>query len=147
MNNEEAVKKYWQAWNDRDTGALLAILAPEFMAYTSMNPQGAGKELIGKGFEMFGKTFPDLKEEIVSIVSENDIVACEVNETATFKGALELPGRTIPPTNQSYKIPMANFFRFNAQGLITQQNTYWDTAIWFKQIAIDPKLFRESAEK
>ena len=75
----------------------------------------------------------------MSIMAEGDKVACEVIETATFTGPMELPSGVLAPTNRSYKLPVASLFRVNAQGLIIEQRTYWDTADWERQIGIDPK--------
>ena len=79
---------------------------------------------------MFDKSVPDLKEEVISITAEEDRVVCEVIETATFTGPMELPAGGIAPTNRSYKLPIGSFFRINAQGLIVEQRSYWDTADW-----------------
>ncbi|MHB8432327.1 MAG: DUF411 domain-containing protein [Candidatus Tyrphobacter sp.] len=49
---------------------------------------------------MFDKALPNLREEVVSIVAEGDRVACEVVETATFTGPMELPTGAIKPTNR-----------------------------------------------
>ncbi len=90
---------------------------------------------------MFDKALPNLKEEVISIISEGDTVVCEVIETAKFTAPMELPNGIIEPTNKSYKLPVSSFFRINEQGLITEQRTYWDTASWARQIGIDPKIF------
>jgi ketosteroid isomerase-like protein len=68
-------------------------------------------------------------------------VVCEVVETATFTGSLDWPTGAIAPTNKSYKLPFAAFFRIDAQGLIAEQRNYWDTADWIRQVGIDGKLF------
>ena len=142
MTPKETVTKYWLAWNGHNLDDLMALLAPEFISRSSLS-QGrpVNKDMIAKGFKMFDKSLPDLKEEIISIIAEGDRVVCEVIETATFTGAMELPSGIIEPTNRSYKLPVGAFFRVNEQGLITEQRTYWDTADWEKQIGIDPKLF------
>ncbi len=87
-----------------------------------------------------------LKETVLSIVSEGDRGVYEVVETATFTGALGWPTGTIAPTNRSYKLPFAAFFRVNAQGLIFEQRNYLDTANWILQVGIEPKLFAPKSE-
>jgi steroid delta-isomerase-like uncharacterized protein len=135
------VNNYWRAWSEHNLDNLLALLAPEFVSRSSLSQgRAAGKDMIAKGFQMFNKSLPDLKEEVISIIAEDDRVACQVVETATFTGPMELPTGVIAPTNRSYKLPVASFFRINAQGLIVEQRTYWDTANWARQIGIDPKL-------
>ena len=97
--------------------------------------------MIAKGFKMFDTALPDLKEEVVSILEQGDRVVCEVLETATFTGPMQLPTGALTPTNRPYKIPVGAFFRVNAQGLIVERRSYWDTADWERQIGIDPQLF------
>jgi hypothetical protein len=97
--------------------------------------------MIAGGLRLFEISFPDLKEEVVSIVAEDDRVVCEVVETATFTGPLDWPTGAIAPTNRSYTLPFAAFFRVNTQGLIVTQRNYWDTADWIRQVGIDAKLF------
>jgi steroid delta-isomerase-like uncharacterized protein len=142
MTPKETISSYWRAWTEHNLESLLCLLDPEFTSRSSLS-QGrpASKDMIAKGFKMFDKALPNLKEEVVSIVAEENRVVCEVLETATFSGPMELPMGVIIPTNRSYKLPIASFFRINSQGLILEQRTYWDTADWAQQIGIDPKLF------
>ena len=142
MTPKETVTKYWQAWTDHNQADLLALLASDFVSRSSLS-QGrpVGKDMIAKGFAMFDTALPDLKEELVSIMAEGDRVVCEVIETATFTGPMQLGATAIPPTKRSYKIPVGAFFRLDAQGLIVEQRSYWDTADWERQVGIDPKLF------
>lgn len=142
MTPKETVTNYWRAWTEHKLENLLSLLDPEFVSRSSLS-QGrpASKDMIAKGFKMFDKALPNLREEVVSITAEENRVVCEVLETATFSGPMELPMGVIAPTNRSYKLPVASFFRINSQGLILEQRTYWDTAGWAQQIGIDPKLF------
>jgi len=148
LTPKETVTNYWHAWSEHKIDDLLALLAPGFISRSSLS-QGrpVGKDMIAKGFKMFDKSLPDLKEEIVSILAEGDRVVCEVIETATFTGPMELPSGAIAPTHRSYKLPVGAFFRVNTQGLIIEQRTYWDTADWERQIGIDPKLFAPEPER
>jgi steroid delta-isomerase-like uncharacterized protein len=140
MTPKETVTDYWRAWNEHDLDGMLHLLAPEFISRSSLSQgRAASKDMIKKGFEMFDKSLPDLKEEIVSVVGEGDSVACQVVETAAFTGPMELPTGAIAPTNRPYRLPVGSFFRVNSQGLIVEQRTYWDTGDWAQQIGIDPK--------
>ena len=87
------------------------------------------------------KAFPDAKMEITTIVAHGDTVALEEVETGTFGGPLEVATLTIPPTNQSYEMYAACFFRVNAEGLIAEMRNYWDTRSYFQQLGIDPESF------
>jgi steroid delta-isomerase-like uncharacterized protein len=147
MTAAQTVELYWRAWSEHDLDKLLSLLAPDFVSRSSLS-QGhpADKTMIAAGFKMFDKALPDLQEAVVSIIAEGGRVACEVLETATFTGPMELPSGVIAPTNRSYRLPVASFFGVGVQGLIVEQRTYWDTASWAQQIGIDPKLFAPHPE-
>jgi steroid delta-isomerase-like uncharacterized protein len=144
---KETVYAYWRAWNEHQLRELLSLLSPDCVSRSSLsNGRPAGKDLIAKGFAMFDKALPDLKENVVSLIAEGDRVACEVVETATFTGPMELPTSVLAPTNRAYTLAVASFFRINAQGLIVEQRTYWDTAQWARQLGVDPTVFVPRAE-
>jgi steroid delta-isomerase-like uncharacterized protein len=147
MTPKETVTNYWSAWSEHNIDAMLALLAPDFISRSSLSRgRPVGKDMMAMGFKMFLISLPDLKEDIISIIAEGDKVVCEVIETATFTGLMQLPSGIIMPTNRSYKLPVGAFFRVNAQGLIVEQRTYWDTADWERQIGIDTKLFAPKAQ-
>ena len=79
--------------------------------------------------------------EITTIVARGDTVAVEEVEIATFKGPLEVATLAIPPTNRSYELRVACFFRVNAKGLIAEMRNYWDTRMFFEQLGIDLESF------
>ena len=147
MTPKEAVTKYWQAYTKHDQEGILALLAPaEYTLRSPLSPNPSTKDMVGGGLKLFEKSFPDLKEQIVSIIAEGDRVVCEVVETATFTGPLDWPTGTIAPTNKAYALPFAAFFRVNAQGLIVEQRNYWDTANWIQQVGIDATLFNSKGK-
>jgi len=105
MTPEETVRSYWRAWTEHKLDHLLALLAPDFVSRSSLS-QGrpADEERIAKGFQMFDQALPDLKEEVISLVVSGDAVACEVVETATFTGPMELPSGVVTPTHRAYTL-------------------------------------------
>jgi len=142
MTPKEAVGNFWRAWTEHSLDNLLPLLAAEFVSRSSLSQgRAVGKDQIAEGFKMFDKALPDLKEEVVTMTAEGDRVACQVVETATFTGPLELPSGVVAPTSRPYELPVASFFRVNAQGFIVEQRTYWDTADWARQVGIDPRVF------
>jgi len=147
MTPKDIVNSYWRAWNDHNLADLLPLLAADFVSMSPFNPGNpTSKDMFAKGFEMFEKSLPDLKEEVVNIMTEGNKVACEVIESATVTGSIQLPTGVIAPTNRSYKLNVASFFRINDQGLIAEQRNYWDTASWAHQVGIDPNSFDSNSE-
>jgi len=142
MNPEEIVKKFFDRWNKHDVDGAAALLDSEVVGSNPLAAQRKiGKEGSRKGIEAFTKAFPDLKMEITKIVAQGDTVAVEEVETATFKGPLEVATLTMPPTNRSYEMRVACFFKVNAKGLIAEMRNYWDTRSYFQQLEIDPESF------
>jgi steroid delta-isomerase-like uncharacterized protein len=141
MTPKEIVTKYWEAYTKHDQEDILSLLAPDYALRNPLSGGDATKDMVAGGLKLFEKSFPDLKEEVITMIAEGDTVVCEVVETATFTGSLDWPTGAITPTNKSYKLPFAAFFRVNARGLIAEQQNYWDTAGWIRQVGIDAKLF------
>jgi steroid delta-isomerase-like uncharacterized protein len=100
-----------------------------------------GKEGVRKGIEAYNKAFPDLEMAITKVVAQDDTVAVEEVETATFKEPLEVATLTLPPTNRPYELRVACFFRVNADGLIAEMRNYWDTRTFFQQLGVDLESF------
>ena len=147
MTPKEVITKYWQAYTAHNQEAILSLLAPEYVLRSPLSHgQPASKDMIAGGLKLFEISFPDLKEEVMNIAAEDDRVICEVVETATFTGPLQWPTGVIAPTNKSYTLPFAAFFRVSAQGLIVEQRNYWDTANWMQQVGIDATLFAPNPE-
>jgi len=144
MNPEEVVNKFFDCWKKRDVDGVITLLDSEVIGSNPLVSQRKiGKEGVQKGIEAYTKAFPDLKMEIIKIVAQGDTVAVEEVETATFKGPLELSTLTIPPSNRSYEMRVACFFRVNVNGLIAEIRNYWDTRNFFQQLGIDPNSFLE----
>jgi limonene-1,2-epoxide hydrolase len=78
---------------------------------------------------------------ITKIIAHGDTVALEEVETATFKEPLEVATLTVPPTNSSYELRVACFFRVNADRLIAEMRNYWDTRTFFQQLEIHLESF------
>jgi predicted ester cyclase len=123
------VRDAFEAYNRHDLEPYISMMAPDFVAYdpASAEPVFRGKEAARKQNEENFRTFPDLNFKILSVTASGDVVACESVMSGTFKGPLELGGRTIPPTGQRFEFRMAWFARFNSKGLLTEgRNYYYD---------------------
>ena len=142
MNPEEIVKECFDRWNKGDVDGAAVLLESEVVISNPfVSQRKIGKEGVRKGIEALTKAFPDLKMEITKIVAHGDTVALEEVETATFKCPREVATVTIPPTNRSYELCVACFFKVNTNGLIAEMRDYWDTRSYFQQLAIDPESF------
>jgi hypothetical protein len=52
----------------------------------------------------------------------------------------------IEPTNRSYRLPLAAFFRVNEQGLLVEQRTSFDSSDWCRHIGRDPRVLAPGSE-
>ena len=139
---QDTVKAFIGAFNAHDLDAFVACLAPEFVAIGQGGDlQGMNKETYAKTLERFYKAIPDAKWELISILPKGNLVITEIVESGTFKAPWVLPGGTLEPTNRSYRIPGAGFFRVDAQGLIVEVRDYGNRLIWCQQLGIDPRVF------
>lgn len=96
---------------------------------------------IGNVMVAFRETFPDQQWKPGAwLVSDHDIVVCEVIESGTFAGRWPGLERRIAPTNRAYVSGAVMFFRFNADGLIIENQSRYDSVDWFHQIGVDPNV-------
>jgi steroid delta-isomerase-like uncharacterized protein len=137
----EAAMEWLASWNRVDREAFFGLLAPDFVAKGVMAPRGVDKETIWNAVVAFRETFPDQKWELGGwIVCDRDIVVCEVLESGTFAGRWPDPERMIPPTNRDYVSAAVMFFRFDADGLVVENQSWYDSVDWFHQIGVDPNV-------
>jgi hypothetical protein len=63
MTAEETVNAYWRAQAEHNRDGLLRLLAPDFVSRSPLNDgRPAGKDMIAKGFSMFDKALPNLRD-------------------------------------------------------------------------------------
>ena len=137
----EAALEWFASWNRIDRDAFLALLAPGFVAKGVMAPQGVDGETIWKVMVAFRETFHDQHWEPGRwLVSDRDLVVCEVFESGTFAGPWPDPGRKIAPTNRPYVSDAVMLFRFDPDGLIVENQSWYDSVDWFHQIGVDPNV-------
>ncbi len=69
-------------------------------------------------------------------ISAGDVVAVQFVVTATNTGSLPTPGGMLPATNKSVRLDGASFFKVGADGLILEEQRYFDTAQFFQQLGL-----------
>ena len=73
-------------------------------------------------------------------MSDRDLLVCEVLESGTFAGPWPGPERRIAPTNRAYVSDAVMLFRFDSDGLIVENQSWYDSVDWFHQIGVDPNV-------
>jgi steroid delta-isomerase-like uncharacterized protein len=106
--NKAVIRRWIDAYNERDLQAEADVLAPGFVAYVPAAPgplQGleAWRQFSGP----FAEAFPDLRLTVQDIAAEGDTVAARVAFHGTHRG--EFQG--IPPTDKKMAFSSMEFNR------------------------------------
>ena len=130
VSDTEAVKIYFDAWNQHDPGAILDSLTPDG---TYSDPVG-GKNLSGQAYADYANSlfvaFPDLKLELISnTVSSTGVVAAPWLLFGTHKGSV---GDFIP-TGNSITLPGCDFISVE-NGKVKNVIGYFDPDFLFEQL-------------
>ena len=135
---EIVARKAFAAFNSHDLDTYIGLLDPNYVSRDPMLPDPPkGREAYRKINEDIFKAFPDAKFKILNIASKNGFVAVDLVFSGTFKGPVELGGRTIPPTGRRFEIKMATFAHVNSKGLITELHDYYDPAVLIQQLGMN----------
>jgi steroid delta-isomerase-like uncharacterized protein len=95
-DNKAVVRRWIEAYNDRDTQAEADARAPGYVAHAPGLPGPLDSETWTQFIASFTEAFPDLRLTVEDIVSEGDMVAARIAFQGTHRG--EFQG--IPPTDK-----------------------------------------------
>ena len=101
--NKALVRRFVEAYNNRNLDAFDDILAPDYFDQTSKVDSKGLKQLMNMAF----KGFPDFHETIEDIIAEGDKVWARITFTGTHTG--EFMG--IAPTGKKITTEMVDIFR------------------------------------
>jgi ketosteroid isomerase-like protein len=140
-NPAESVREWLRTWNTVDRDGFLELLSPAFVGKGVMAPEGVDAETMWRMMVEFRGTFPDIAWELGDwMVAEDDICVCQLYESGTFTGPWAAQGRTIEPTGRSYRSEAVMLFRFDGDGRIVENKSWYDSVDWFHQIGVDPNV-------
>jgi steroid delta-isomerase-like uncharacterized protein len=95
--NKAVLRRWIEAYNERDLEAEAAVLAPDYVAHVPAVPGPLeGLEAWRQFSGSFAEAFPDIRLTVEDIFSEGDMVAARVAFHGTHRG--EFQG--IPPTGK-----------------------------------------------
>lgn len=121
--NKSIVRRFVEAANARDYGALAAIVSPTFERQCPATP-----DVVVRSFDDFrrfleqeGETFPDSRVTLDTLVAEGDLVAFWATYTATQSG----PFGPFPATGKRFECEFGGIFRIEQQR-ISQLRLTWD---------------------
>jgi steroid delta-isomerase-like uncharacterized protein len=129
--NAELVRAGFQAFNAGDTGACLALMAPDLITNLAEMPAPQhGSDVWREGFEMMKRAFPDLHATIEDIFAAEDKVAVRLRFRGTHSG--EFLG--FPATGHTVEYVSHEFYRI-ADGRIAEEWICSDMATLFGQLS------------
>lgn len=119
------VERLLESWNAHDPDAIAACYAPDAVTrdMTLHEPQH-GRVAIRATARMYLRAFPDVRFTLVRLACdpEADLVCEEWQAVGTHRG--DLMG--VAPTGRSVEVSGCNVIRIDADGLISEETTYWD---------------------
>ncbi len=125
--NKAIVRRFVEAYNNRNLDAFDNLLAPDYFDHTSQ----VNKEGLIQLMNMAFKGFPDFKETIEDIIAEGDKVWARITFTGTHKG--EFMG--IAPTGKKVTTEMVDIFRI-ANGKLIEYRDVNNNFDFFKKLGI-----------
>jgi steroid delta-isomerase-like uncharacterized protein len=79
--------------------------------------------------------FPDLRFEVHQLICEDDTVACRSTMTGTHQGPLKIgPMAGLPVNGTPIEVPHMHFFRYDADGRLTDLWHVWNTLALARQL-------------
>lgn len=130
------VKRIQEAMDNHDPIAIAQCYSEDATMIMPGEPEPVrGREAIAKNQEAFFRAMPDFSVEFTSLISGNHIVF-EGAAEGTFTGPMTTPAGDIPPTGKHGAFKFVFIAKINADGLIEEDRTYYDTADFMKQLGI-----------
>jgi len=126
-----------KAWDNQDMNALVQLYAEDATMIMPGEPEPiVGREAIEKNQATFLRAMPDFSIEFTLVLISGNHIVFEGVSQGTFTGPLASPEGDIPPTGKSAKVKFAFIARVNADGLIEEDRTYYDTTEFMKQLGL-----------
>ena len=134
---KKLAEKVQEAVDNKDMAALAQLYAEDAKLIMSGEPEPIqGREAIAKNLEAVFRAMPDFHAKFTPIVISGDYIVFEVVSQGTFTGPLASPEGDIPPTGKRVLYKVAFIAKVNADGLIEEDRTYYDTAEFMRQLGL-----------
>jgi steroid delta-isomerase-like uncharacterized protein len=79
--------------------------------------------------------FPDLRFDVHEIICEGNVVACRSTMTGSHQGPLRIgPMAGLPVNGTRIEVPHMHFFRYDAEGRLTDLWHVWNTLMLARQL-------------
>ncbi len=123
--------RLYDGFNRHDLDAIGACLSEGFVShYTGTESRAAFLQFMQGFFE----AFPDLRAEVLDVVSDGELVANRILNIGTHQG--EFNG--IPATGRSLKLEGSDFWRVDADGNLCEHWGHADNLSMMQQLGVIP---------
>jgi steroid delta-isomerase-like uncharacterized protein len=136
QNISQVYDQLLDAWNRHDAKSA-ANFYDENIAWKDYSLPEAFRGIEGatKIFELWNKAFPDFKIRVLNKFVAEDMIAIQMEFTATNSGPLELPDMQVPATNKRITVSGANFLKFR-NGKLFEVHDYPDVNGMMTQLGL-----------
>jgi steroid delta-isomerase-like uncharacterized protein len=129
------IERYYRAFNAGDSEDMLACLAEHVVHDVNQGARRTGKEAFRTFSAHMERCYAEQLENIaVMVTADGARAAAEFDVLGTY---IETDEGLPPASGQTYRLPAGAFFEIE-NGLITRVTTYYNLAVWLKQIAPPP---------
>ena len=134
METRVLVEAYYDAFNDGESDAMLALMTDEVAHDVNQGERRIGKEAFRAFNAAMTRSYAERLSDIVVMVSEDGKRA---SAEFTVNGFYVATAAGLPEAeNQRYRLPAGTFFAVEG-GLIARVTTYYNLADWLKQVDAD----------
>jgi steroid delta-isomerase-like uncharacterized protein len=126
------IERYYRAFNAGDTEGILACLAENVVHDVNQGARRTGKEAFRAFTAHMDRCYAEQLENIAVMATPDGArAAAEFDVLGTY---IETDEGLPPASGQTYRLTAGAFFEVE-DGLITRVTTYYNLAVWLKQIA------------
>lgn len=131
METRDVIDAYYEAFNDGDSDAMLALLSDDVAHDVNQGERRMGKQAFREFNAKMARCYAERLTDIVVMVSEDGRRA---SAEFTVNGYYTATDEGLPEAdNQRYRLPAGTFFTVK-DGLIARVTTYYNLTDWLKQI-------------
>lgn len=128
----DTLRRYFQAFNDGDTDAMLAELTDDIAHHVNEGKIRQGKELFRQFCDHMSACYKEELTDMVIFASDDGArAAAEFTVNGTY---LATDAGLPEATGQNYKLPGGSFMELR-DGKISRVTTYYNLADWVAQVS------------
>lgn len=133
---DKVVERLFETLNRRNAADVAQLYTEDALIVGQSDEPLKGRKAITDNYNAYFRAYPDFSIELKSSLGSGKLVCGEAVFRGTHTGPLESPDGDIDPTGRKVEVPVAGFFDVTPDGLISEDRTYFDTAIMMTQLGL-----------